>query len=134
MADLCAELHTRTTTDHDRSDKLINLKLLVVATDKTLWSKTIANFYFIFKALEEELSCYKDHKHIWCLYIPELLRSKAFEEDLRYFFGDNWSSLVFPSPATKDFTQHIHDVAKENPTYLVAYCHSFYLALMAGGQ
>ncbi|XP_028402001.1 heme oxygenase-like [Dendronephthya gigantea] len=134
MVDLCHELHTRTKVDHERSDKLINLKLLVVATDQALWSKTIANFYFIFQALEEELFRHKDHKHFWCLYIPELLRCKAFEEDLHYFFGDNWSSMVSPSPATKTFTQHIHAVGRDNPILLVAYCHSFYLALMAGGQ
>ena len=134
MADLCTELHTRTETDHERSNKLINLKLLVVATDRLLWSKTMVNFYFIFKALEEELFRHQDHKRLWCLYIPELMRCHAFEEDLKYFFGDNWSSLVSPSPATKDFVQHIHDVGKENPILLATYCHSFYLALMAGGQ
>ncbi|XP_046852161.1 heme oxygenase-like [Xenia sp. Carnegie-2017] len=134
MADLSSELSKRTESNHKQSNKLINLKLLFVATDRKLWRKIIANFYFIFKAIEEEILYHKDHERLWCLYIPGLLRKKAFEEDLLYYYGEQWSSLVSPSPATKDFVDHIHAVVEKNPMLLVTYSHTFYLALMAGGK
>src|SRR2546425_11661157 len=51
--DFCCEMKHRTKAIHDASDRLVNLKLAVVVTDVKMWAHSIAEFYHVFRTLED---------------------------------------------------------------------------------
>jgi heme oxygenase len=134
--DFSSELTAKTQDIHDQSDRLINLKLAAVLTDTKLWAEAIAEFYVVFKTIEEGLIRCKDHAHVGPLLeaVGGAFRTKAFERDLQFYLGDDWKSHVSSSTYAKEYCSRIEYVIANEPTLLVAYVHSMYLALLAGGQ
>lgn len=132
--DFCTELHEKTKDIHDKSDKLINLKLAVVLTNKEAWGQAVGQFYYVFQTIEQCIKQHLDHPNVSPLYIKDLERTKAFEKDLQYYLGSDWQGKLELTEPTKKYCDRIIAAAKEDPTLLVAYSHSMYLALLAGGQ
>ena len=118
--DFCAEMHSRTKTLHDQSDKLINHKLLIVLTDTQLYAEVLSDFYFVFQTLEKALEEYKDHPCVGSIVSGELLRTAAFEKDLKYYIGDDWNAVVEPSLPARVYCDRIVKIAEEDPTLLLA--------------
>ena len=68
------------------------------------------------------------------LYFPELSRKANLEEDLEFYYGQNWRDLVQPSDAAKQYVARIRWVANTNPALLVAHAYVRYLGDLSGGQ
>lgn len=133
-SDFSSELRNKTKDVHDKSDRLINLKLVVVLTDTKLYAEAITEFYFVFRTIEECIDRLKEDPRIHQFYIKEMFRKEAFERDLEYFLGSDWSENIRPSIPAQAYCDRLYEIADTNPVLLIAYIHSMYLALLAGGQ
>jgi heme oxygenase len=102
--------------------------------NKNKYKKLLANFYFIYTALEEEIEKNKNNSLLKFLYYPELNRKFSLEEDLKYFYGENFKSYIFPSPYTKLYINRIKKLSVNFPELLIAHHYTRYLGDLSGGQ
>ncbi len=102
--------------------------------EKNSYRELVANLYFVYSAMEEEMEKLKDHPVLSKVYYPELDRKKSLEQDLQYYFGINWRNKVAPSEAGKKYVARIHEVAAKNPPLLVSHLYTRYLGDLSGGQ
>ena len=73
---------------HSVANSMLNLKLLLLLSDPTLYARAISCFYPVFKALEEALAKAKpaELRNIKEL-LPVLARTSAIETDLQHYLG-----------------------------------------------
>ncbi len=102
--------------------------------EKTSYRKLVANFYFVYSAMEEEIRRLKDHPIVSKVYFPELERKDTLEQDLAFYFGKTWRDQIAPSDATQAYVARIHQVAKSNPELLIAHSYTRYIGDLSGGQ
>lgn len=102
--------------------------------EKNSYRNLVANLYFVYSAMEEEMAKHTSHPIVSQIYFPELNRKESLEEDLQYYFGNNWQETVAPSAAGKTYIQRIREVSQESPELLVAHSYTRYLGDLSGGQ
>jgi len=102
--------------------------------NKESYRGLISDFYFVYTALEEEVSKLQDHPVVGCLDLPDLRRKLALEMDVRYYYGPIWRSLIKPSEACERYVNRIREVAKNEPELLVGHHYTRYLGDLSGGQ
>ena len=63
--------------------------------DKASYRNLLADLYFVYSAMEEEIEklCNQDHPIISPIGFKELFRKDKLEKDLDFYFGTNWSEL-----------------------------------------
>lgn len=127
------EMRVKSQAIHDKSDKLVNLKLAIALTNNKLYGEVIRDFYTIFVAIEEQVEKHKENQYINHIWLPELTRKSAFEQDLEFFLGAGWRENGKPSQAALDYAAHICTATDEEPELLLAYIHTMYLAILSGG-
>ena len=66
--------------------------------------------------------------------MAQLNRREALEQDLTYYFGDNWNEEIKPSPSAAAYVERIHAVAQESPELLVGHHYTRYMGDLSGGQ
>lgn len=96
--------------------------------------KLMANLYFVYSALEDELQRHQDDPIVGKIYFPQLNRKPQLEADLTFFYGDDWRSHIAPSPAGQVYVDRIHTVASTNPALLIAHSYTRYMGDLSGGQ
>ncbi len=102
--------------------------------NKESYRALVNDLYFVYCALEDEVSNLKDHPVIGNLQLSDLERKDALEMDLRYYYGPIWRSLIKPSEACERYVNRIHEVAKNEPELLVGHHYTRYLGDLSGGQ
>ena len=102
--------------------------------NKESYRALVNDLYFVYCALEEEVSNLKDHPVIGNLQLSDLERKDALEMDLRYYYGPIWRSLIKPSEACERYVNRIREVAKNEPELLVGHHYTRYLGALSGGQ
>ena len=102
--------------------------------DESKYRQLIANFYFIYHALESEVELNKDNPFVGPMRLNGLPRHDALVEDCKYFYGDNWKDLIRPTEQTQRYISRIHEVAKESPELLIAHHYTRYMGDLSGGQ
>jgi len=102
--------------------------------EKNSYRKLVANFYFVYAAMEEELERHHQHPVIAKIYFPALHRKQALEQDLHYYYGANWREQVSPSPSGQVYIDRIREVANTQPELLVGHSYTRYLGDLSGGQ
>jgi len=102
--------------------------------EKNSYRKLVANFYFAYTAMEEELERHRQHPVVSKVYFPELHRKAALEADLDYYFGANWREQVAPTAAGQAYVDRIREVANTQPELLVGHSYTRYLGDLSGGQ
>lgn len=135
MSNLATELRERTTKSHSMAENVTFVKsFLSGVVDKKAYRKLIANLYFVYSAIEEEM--YNNHNHpmIKEIFFKELNRKESLEKDLRFYYGDNWKEQIEASPATQIYVQRIHNIGKTKPELLIAHAYTRYLGDLSGGQ
>ena len=87
------------------------------------------------RALEEESEKHKEHELFKVVHFPkELGRLQGLEEDMEFYFGEEWRERVLMSDATKAYVDRIHEVADKDPALLIAHHYTRYLGDLSGGQ
>ena len=104
--------------------------------DKSSYRNLLADLYFVYSAMEEEIEklCENSHPIISPIGFKELFRKEKLEQDLSFYFGRQWSELVKPSKPAVEYEARIREIAKDNPELLIGHHYSRYIGDLSGGQ
>jgi heme oxygenase (biliverdin-producing, ferredoxin) len=102
--------------------------------EKTSYRKLVANLYFVYSAMEEEMEKLRQHPVVSKICFPELNRKHALEQDLYFYYGPNWRNEISLSPAGQVYVDRIRELAATEPELLVAHSYTRYLGDLSGGQ
>ena len=135
VTDFALQLKTETKKSHTAAEntKFVGSFLRGVVS-KEGYKQLVANFYFIYRAMEEEVDKLKEDPIVSKIAYDELNRVNNLERDLRYFYGPNWRALITPSDACQQYVNRIREVADEDPELLVGHHYTRYLGDLSGGQ
>ena len=138
MTDFAKELKEGTKKSHSAAENTkFVASFLRGVLDPEEYRKLIANFYFVYSAMEEEMRLFADMKHrsLNKIYFPkELDRTPALEQDLRYYYGPIWRSHIEQSEACKTYVHRIKSLGQEDPLLLLAHHYTRYIGDLSGGQ
>ena len=135
VTDFALQLKTETKKSHTAAEntKFVGSFLRGVVSEES-YKQLVANFYFIYRAMEEEVDKLKEDPIVSKIAYDELNRVNNLERDLRYFYGPNWRALITPSDACQQYVNRIREVADEDPELLVGHHYTRYLGDLSGGQ
>jgi heme oxygenase len=102
--------------------------------EKNSYRTLVANLYFVYSAMEEEMEKLRQHPIISKIYFPQLNRKHSLEQDLHYYYGANWRNEINLSQAGEAYVERIREVAATQPELLVAHSYTRYLGDLSGGQ
>ena len=132
---LAQQLREGTTKSHSMAENVSFVKsFLGGVVDRKSYRKLIANLFFIYEAIEEEIENNKDHQLIKFIYFPELNRKSSLIKDLYYYYGSDWRNQIQPSLATKSYVDRVHNIGKYQPELLIAHAYTRYMGDLSGGQ
>lgn len=116
------ELQERSREIHDISYKLINVKLIVVLTDKKLWAQALGEFYVVYRAIEDAVLRWREDSRLTPLLavVKQVSRTVAFERSLEFYLGNDWRAVIKPSAAAQEYCARVTQLADEDPMLLVA--------------
>lgn len=135
VTNLAKQLREGTTKSHSMAENVSFVKsFLGGVVDKKSYRKLVANLYFVYTAIEEEIENNQKNQAIQIIYFPELYRQKSLIQDLKYYYGSNWQNCIEPSKATKNYVERIHDIGKNQPELLIAHAYTRYMGDLSGGQ
>lgn len=135
MTDLAQRLREGSQTSHTLSENTAFMKcFLKGVVELEPFKKLTADLYFLYGALEEEMARHADHPVVGPMVFSEVLRTAKLEEDLAYYYGDNWREQVQPTPAGAHYVSRIREVSRSNPALLVAHAYVRYMGDLSGGQ
>ena len=100
----------------------------VVSRDN--YKQLTANFYYVYRAMEEEIEKLDDFP----LHDKLLDRTDKLAQDLRYYYGVMWRDKIEPSQSTKNYVKRIQVIAQQTPYLLVAHHYTRYMGDLSGGQ
>ncbi|MFB2938179.1 heme oxygenase (biliverdin-producing) [Aerosakkonemataceae cyanobacterium BLCC-F154] len=134
-SNLATKLREGTKKSHSMAENVGFVKcFLKGVVEKESYRKLVANLYFVYSQIEEEMEKHKDHPILSQIYFKELNRKKSLEQDLSYYFGPNWRDQVAPSSAAQAYVQRIREVSENEPELLIAQSYTRYLGDLSGGQ
>nr|QCI06588.1 Heme oxygenase [Erythroglossum lusitanicum] len=132
---LAQQLREGTTKSHSMAENVSFVKsFLGGVVDKKSYRTLVANLFFVYLAIEEEIEINKDHIAIKSIYFPELYRKSSLIEDLEYYYGLDWLNQIEPSLATQVYVDRIHNVGSNQPELLIAHAYTRYMGDLSGGQ
>ncbi|ACK65440.1 Heme oxygenase [Rippkaea orientalis PCC 8801] len=132
---LATMLREGTKKSHSMAENVGFVKcFLKGVVEKNSYRKLVANLYFVYSAMEEEMDKLKDHEIVSKIYFPQLHRKHSLEKDLYYYYGANWRNEIVLSEAGEAYVQRIHELANSAPELLVAHSYTRYLGDLSGGQ
>lgn len=135
MDPLSQQLREGTKAAHTMAENVGFVKcFLKGSVERSSYRQLLANFYFIYDALETALETHKDHPILAGLYYPQLYRRTSLEQDLRYYYGPSWQTQAKPTPAAKRYVEIIEGLSQKNPTLLIAHGYTRYIGDLSGGQ
>ena len=132
---LASKLRVGTKKAHTMAENVGFVKcFLKGVVEKNSYKKLVANFYFIYSAMEEEMAKHKDHPVVAKIDFPQLHRKHTLEIDLSYYYGANWRKEIKLSPAGEKYVERIREISATEPELLVAHSYTRYLGDLSGGQ
>jgi heme oxygenase len=135
--DLAAQLREGTKKAHTMAENTGFVScFLKGVVDKASYRTLVADLYFVYVAMEEEIGRLRaaGHPVVGPVGFPELNRRETLEQDLAYYFGEGWRSAVKATPAAQEYVARLHQVAAESPELLVGHHYTRYIGDLSGGQ
>ncbi len=104
--------------------------------DKSTYRKLVTDLYFVYSAMEEEIGRLSNENHpvVGAISFPELHRQKTLEDDLSFYYGENWQTKLQLSPSAKVYVERIRDIANTTPELLIGHHYTRYIGDLSGGQ
>ena len=135
VADFALQLKTETKKSHTAAEntKFVSSFLRGVVSEES-YKQLVANFYFIYRAMEEEFEKYKDSPILGPVHSDVLNRTNALERDLRYYYGPVWRNHIAPTEQCQRYVDRIRDVADDEPELLIGHHYTRYMGDLSGGQ
>lgn len=135
VTNLAQQLREGTTKSHSMAENVSFVKsFLGGVVDKKSYRKLVANLFFVYTAIEEEIESNKNNIAVQAIYFPELCRKNSLIKDLEYYYGPTWRTQIEPSVATKNYMDRIYDIGKSQPELLIAHAYTRYMGDLSGGQ
>ncbi len=132
---LATKLREGTKKSHTMAENVGFVKcFLKGVVEKTSYRTLVANLYFVYSAMEDEMERHRQHPVVSKIYFPELERRASLEQDLHYYYGSNWRDQIVLSPAGQAYVQQIRQISNTAPELLVAHSYTRYLGDLSGGQ
>ena len=132
---LATLLREGTSKSHSMAENVSFVKsFLGGVIDKVSYQKMVSNLYFVYVAIEDAMEKNKTHPCIEPIFFTELDRRKSLEEDLGFYFGQDWKNKISPSVATQAYVARINEISERKPELLVAHAYTRYLGDLSGGQ
>ncbi|MCP9835047.1 MULTISPECIES: heme oxygenase (biliverdin-producing) [unclassified Cyanobium] len=101
--------------------------------DKASYRTLVADLWFVYSAMEEEIGKLANHPVVGPIASPELNRKEAIEQDLSFYFGGDWRQQIRATPGAQAYVARLHQVAKEAPELLVGHHYTRYIGDLSGG-
>jgi heme oxygenase (biliverdin-producing, ferredoxin) len=134
-SNLASKLRVGTKKAHTMAENVGFVKcFLKGVVEKSSYRKLVGNFYFIYSAMEEEMTKHQNHSIVAKINFPELYRKETLEQDLAYYYGANWREEVKLSPNGEAYVKRIREISANEPELLVAHSYTRYLGDLSGGQ
>jgi heme oxygenase len=134
-SNLASKLREGTKKAHTMAENVGFVKcFLKGVVEPTSYRKLVANLYFVYSAMEEEMERHQQHPILSQLYFKELNRQRSLEQDLKYYFGSQWREEIALSPAGEAYVQRIREVSNSEPELLISHLYTRYLGDLSGGQ
>ena len=134
-SNLATKLRVGTKKSHTMAENVGFVKcFLKGVVEKNSYRKLVANFYFIYSAMEEEMEKHSNHPIVSKINFPHLNRQHSLEQDLSYYYGANWREQIQLSKAGAEYVQRIREISEKEPELLVAHSYTRYLGYLSGGQ
>ena len=135
VSNFALQLKTETKKSHTavENTKFIGAFLRGVIS-KESYRQLVANFYLIYRAMEDEMSKLKESPIVGPIHSDLLSRTNSLERDCRYYYGPNWRAIVVPSEACQQYVNRIREVADDEPELLVGHHYTRYMGDLSGGQ
>ena len=102
--------------------------------DKASYRTLVADLWFVYSAMEEEIGKLADHPVVGPIASPELNRRESLEADLTFYFGGDWRQQIRATPGAQEYVARLHQVARECPELLVGHHYTRYIGDLSGGQ
>ena len=104
--------------------------------EKKSYRKLISDLYFVYEAMEEEIErlVHEEHPVIKPIGFKSLFRKETLENDLKFYFGDNWKNEINISKSAEEYVNRIRLVGKKSPELLVGHHYTRYIGDLSGGQ
>ncbi len=133
--DLAMKLRVGTQQAHTDSENLGFMKCFVKGVvDRDCFIQLLRNFYFVYSELETAIEKHKQHPIISLIYFPELNRQSSLEQDMLFYYGNQWHKRITPSPAAQAYIARIQQISTHEPALLLAHSYTRYLGDLSGGQ
>ncbi|OBQ32318.1 MAG: heme oxygenase [Anabaena sp. MDT14b] len=133
--DLAMKLRVGTQQAHTDSENLGFMKCFVKGVvDRDCFIQLLRNFYFVYSELETAIEKHKQHPVINLIYFPELNRQSSLEQDMLFYYGNQWHKRITPSPAAQAYIARIQQISTHEPALLLAHSYTRYLGDLSGGQ
>ncbi len=134
-SNLATKLREGTKKAHTAAENMGFIKcFLKGVVEKTSYRKLAANFYYVYSAMEEEIERHRQHPVVSKIYFPELNRKASLEQDMQFYFGNNWREQISPSAATQEYVARIREIGDTAPELLVSHSYTRYIGDLSGGQ
>ncbi|MBD2361708.1 heme oxygenase (biliverdin-producing) [Anabaena minutissima FACHB-250] len=134
-SDLATKLRVGTKKAHTMAENVGFVKcFLKGVVEKSSYRKLVANFYYIYSAMEEEMEKHSQHPIVSKINFPQLNRKHTLEQDLNYYYGANWREQIQLSPAGEAYVKRIREISATEPELLIAHSYTRYLGDLSGGQ
>nr|QCI08385.1 Heme oxygenase [Ptilothamnion sphaericum] len=132
---LAQQLREGTTKSHSMAENVSFVKsFLGGVVDKKSYRQLLANLFFVYTAMEEEIEKNKSHIAVQAIYFPELYRKESLMQDLEYYYGKDWLQYIEPSSATQVYVDRIYSIGKNQPELLISHAYTRYIGDLSGGQ
>ena len=133
--DLATKLREGTSHSHTMAENTAFTKCFLKGiVEKEPLRKLLADFYYLYSALEEELQRHQDHQVVSKIYFAQLNRKQNLEADLAFYYGENWREEIVDSPAGQVYVNRIREISNSEPALLVAHSYVRYMGDLSGGQ
>lgn len=134
-SNLATKLREGTKKAHTMAENVGFVKcFLKGVVEKNSYRKLVANLYFVYSAMEEEMEQHRQHPILGKIYFKQLNRQRSLEQDLCYYYGANWREQVALSSAGEVYVQRIREISASAPELLIAHSYTRYLGDLSGGQ
>nr|YP_009392286.1 Heme oxygenase [Osmundaria fimbriata]ARW60848.1 Heme oxygenase [Osmundaria fimbriata] len=132
---LAQQLREGTTKSHSMAENVSFVKsFLGGVVDKKSYRRLVSNLFFVYDAIEKQIEANKSHVAVQAIYFPQLNRKLSLIQDLEYYYGQDWASLIQPSAATQVYVDRINQIGYSNPELLIAHAYTRYMGDLSGGQ
>lgn len=134
-SNLATKLREGTKKAHTMAENVGFVKcFLKGVVEPTSYRKLVANLYFVYSAMEEEMERHQQHPILSKMYFKELNRQRSLEQDLKYYYDNQWREQISLSPAGEAYVQRIREVSNTAPELLISHLYTRYLGDLSGGQ